>query len=220
MSPRTSSWLPRLAPLLPAEIPVPLARGAPGAGFPWEWGVYSWIEGENPGLGSGTEGLALDLARVVRAIQRVELPDPPASRRGAPLAVQDRMARTALVQLEGTIDVAAATTAWDDALGAPAWSGAPVWLHGDLLPGNLLVRDTRLVGVIDFAIVGVGDPACDLLAAWTVLGAEARELFRREVGVRRRDLGSRSRLGALDGAHRASVLRRDESGVRRRRPAT
>jgi aminoglycoside phosphotransferase (APT) family kinase protein len=176
-------WLPKLAPLLPAEIPVPMARGAPGAGFPWEWGVYRWMEGENPGLRSGTEDLALDLARVVRAIQRVELPDPPASRRGAPLEVQDRMARKALVQLEGTIDVAAATSAWDAALRAPAWSGAPVWLHGDLLPGNVLVRDTRLAGVIDFAIVGVGDPACDMLPAWSVLGGEAREVFRRELGA-------------------------------------
>ncbi|WP_261562052.1 phosphotransferase, partial [Frankia tisae] len=74
-------------------------------------------------------------------------------------------------------------TAWDAALHAPAWQEAPVWIHGDLLPGNLLARDGRLRAVIDFGGLGVGDPACDVMAAWTLLPAEERETFRNVAGV-------------------------------------
>ena len=140
-SKRTSSGCRRLAPLLPAEIPVPLARGAPGAGFPWEWGVYGWIEGENPGLGSGTPGLARDLAPFVRAIQRVEFADPPASRRGAPLAAQDGWLARRSGPAGGAIDVAAAARRGRRAGCARLVRAAPVWLHADLLPGNMFVRD-------------------------------------------------------------------------------
>jgi aminoglycoside phosphotransferase (APT) family kinase protein len=65
----------------------------------------------------------------------------------------------------------------------PDWSGPPVWLHGDLLPGNLLVQDGRLSGVLDFSLVGVGDPACDLIAAWALLASDTREAFRVELTV-------------------------------------
>jgi aminoglycoside phosphotransferase (APT) family kinase protein len=81
------------------------------------------------------------------------------------------------------IDVDAATAAWEDALAAPEWSGAPVWTHGDLLPGNVLVRGGRLAGVIDWGVVGVGDPACDMLAAWSLLSGRTRETFRSALGV-------------------------------------
>lgn len=170
-------WLPALAPLLPVAIPTPLARGRPAAGFPWEWGVYSWLPGENPALGSGGVELALDLARFVRALRAVDTAGAPASRRGRPLATQDERAREALAE------VPEAAEAWEAALALPEWEGRPVWLHADLLPGNMLVRDGRLAAVIDFAVAGVGDPACDLMPAWCVLNAEARELYRGEVGL-------------------------------------
>ena len=170
-------WLPLLAPLLPVAIPVPLARGRPGAGFPWEWGVHSWLPRENPDLGSGGPELALDLARLTRALREIDAMGAPASRRGRPLATQDERARQAL------FEVPEATGAWEAALGVPDWDGPPVWLHADLLPGNLLVRAGRLAGVIDFAVAGVGDPACDLIPAWSVLGGDARHIFRREAGI-------------------------------------
>jgi aminoglycoside phosphotransferase (APT) family kinase protein len=176
-------WLPSLAPLLPVEIPRPLARGAPTAEFPWEWGVYGWLDGMNPGIGGTGQELARDLAAFVRAMRQVALADGPVCRRGKPLATQDEFTRTSLGKLAATIDVGAATAAWESALGVPDWSGPSVWLHADLLPGNLLVREGRLSGVIDFAVAGVGDPACDLIPAWTVLGGEAREVFRREADV-------------------------------------
>jgi aminoglycoside phosphotransferase (APT) family kinase protein len=181
-----STWLPRLAPLLPVEIPVPLATGRPGEGYPWAWGIYPWLEGEHPSADGDVDAMALaaDLAGLLEALRRIDLPEGPPSRRGAPLGeVQDEQARDALRRLDGVIDVAAATAAWDAALAAPAWTGPAVWVHGDLLPGNLLVRDGRLAGVLDWGGVGVGDPACDLVAAWGALAAQARETFRQRLGV-------------------------------------
>jgi aminoglycoside phosphotransferase (APT) family kinase protein len=81
------------------------------------------------------------------------------------------------------IDVDAATAAWETALGAPAWHGPPVWVHGDLLPGNLLVKQGRLSAVIDFGGLGVGDPACDLMIAWGLFSSESRDVFRAALAV-------------------------------------
>jgi aminoglycoside phosphotransferase (APT) family kinase protein len=97
--------------------------------------------------------------------------------------VQDKAARAALAELDGMIDVDTATVAWDAALETPAWSGPPVWIHGDLLSGNLLLRGGRLTGVIDWGGLGVGDPACDLIVAWGLLSPQARDVFRAELRV-------------------------------------
>jgi aminoglycoside phosphotransferase (APT) family kinase protein len=181
-------WLPRLARLLPVSIPVPLARGAPAEGYPWTWGVYPWLEGENPvvdGIGD-VEALTSDLARFVSALHGLDLGGGPPARRGKPLAeVQDEDARAALAELRatGSIDVDAATEAWEQALEVPPWAGPPVWVHGDLLGGNLLVRGGRLTGVIDWSGVGVGDPACDLVPAWDLIPRRLRSAFRAAVGV-------------------------------------
>jgi aminoglycoside phosphotransferase (APT) family kinase protein len=177
--------LPMLAPLLPVAIPVPLAKGAPAEGYPWEWGVYSWLEGENPTLDDNADrdSLARDLAHFVAALHRIDPAGAPPSGRGVPLALRDEETRAALAALEGMIDVDATTAAWEAALETPAWRGRPIWVHGDLLPGNLLVQGGRLTGVIDFSGIGVGDPACDLVVAWGVLPRRARDVFRSELGV-------------------------------------
>jgi aminoglycoside phosphotransferase (APT) family kinase protein len=182
---KDSRWLPLLAPLLPVAIHVPLAKGAPAAGYPWEWGVYSWLAGENPTAEriASPDLLARDAARFVAALQRIDPAGGPPSRRGAPLEIVDEETRAAIAALEGVIDTGAATDAWDTALRARDWSGSPVWVHGDLLPGNLLVHAGRLTGVIDWGVMGVGDPACDLIIAWSLLSAEARNVFRSELDV-------------------------------------
>jgi aminoglycoside phosphotransferase (APT) family kinase protein len=120
-------WLPVLAPLLPAEIPVPLAKGAPADGYPWEWGVYRWLEGENPTVDgiADPESLARDLAHFVAALHRIDLAGGPQAGRGGPLAMRDEPTRAAIAALEGTIDAQAATVAWDAALRAHAWSARP-----------------------------------------------------------------------------------------------
>jgi aminoglycoside phosphotransferase (APT) family kinase protein len=178
-------WLPRLAPLLPVAIPVPLAKGTPAEGYPWDWGVYPWLEGENPTVGriADPSSLTRDVVQFVDTLHRVDLADGPPTRRGAPLEGQDEAARAALVALEGMIDTDAATAAWDEALETPAWAGPPVWIHGDLLPGNLLFESGRLTGVIDWSLLGIGDPACDLIIAWGLLPAEARNVFRAELDI-------------------------------------
>jgi aminoglycoside phosphotransferase (APT) family kinase protein len=178
-------WLPRLAPLLPVAIPVPLGRGEPAEGYPWSWSVYGWLEGENPSVDrlADPQQLATDLAAFIAALQRLDLTDGPQAGRGVPLARRDADTRTAIEALHGTVDTDAVTAVWEASLRAPEWTGAPVWLHSDLAPGNLLIVDGRLSGVIDFAGVGVGDPAGDLPVAWNLLPAEARDVFRRILGV-------------------------------------
>lgn len=178
-------WLPMIAPLLPVAIPVPLAKGRPAEGYPWEWGVYPWLGGENPTVDgiADADSLARDAARFVDALHRIDLTGWPPATRGVTLAMQDDEARPAIAALQGMIDTEAATAAWDAALRTPARSGPPVWVHGDLLPGNLLLQGGRLTGVIDWGGVGVGDPACDLIVAWGLLPPEARNVFRAELGV-------------------------------------
>ena len=182
---REQVWLPRLAPLLPVAIPVPLGKGEPGEGYPWHWSVYGWLNGENPAVDrlDDAGSLATDLAQFVAALRRIDLTGGPSAGRGVPLAERDAPTRTAIDALQGMIDTAAAAAAWDAALQAPAWSGPPLWVHGDLSPGNLLLIDGRLSAVIDFAGVGVGDPACDLIVAWNLLPAETRNVFRAALSV-------------------------------------
>jgi aminoglycoside phosphotransferase (APT) family kinase protein len=182
---RELMWLPRLAPLLPVAIPVVLGTGLPAEGYPLPWAVYRWLEGENPRIGhiADPDGLATDLAAFIAALQRVDLADGPAAYRGGPLATQDAGTRAALADLGGSVDTGAATAAWDAALRVPEWSDPPVWVHADLMPGNVLVRQGRLTAVLDFSCVGVGDPACDLIVGWFLLPAPAREAFRAAVRV-------------------------------------
>jgi aminoglycoside phosphotransferase (APT) family kinase protein len=178
-------WLPRLAPHLPLAIPVPLAMGMPAEGYPWHWSVYRWLKGETASIEriADLRQAATDLARFTAALQRIDPtggppPGPHNSHRGEPLAMRDAQTRAAIASLRGVLDADAVTAAWEAALEAPAWQGPPVWIHGDLQAGNLLVRQGRLSAVIDFGCLGVGDPACDLQVAWNFLSAETRDVFR------------------------------------------
>ncbi|WP_329427102.1 aminoglycoside phosphotransferase family protein [Streptosporangium sp. NBC_01495] len=178
-------WLPRLAPLLPVPVPVPLGKGIPTEDYPLPWSVYRWLDGENPSPGHLTEPgpLARDLAAFVAAFRRIDLPDGPPAYRGGPLATLDAPTRTAIEDLRGMIDTDAATAAWEVALETPGWAGPPVWIHSDLMPGNLLLVRGRLGAVIDFGTAGVGDPACDLIVAWNLLPAGVRDDFRAALRV-------------------------------------
>ncbi|MEU6251566.1 aminoglycoside phosphotransferase family protein [Streptomyces sp. NPDC047043] len=182
-------WLPRLAPLLPTAIPEVLGAGQPAEGYPWQWSVYRWLSGRNPEEGALAEPvqLAEELAAFVAAMRGLDLPGAPAAYRGGPLASLDVSTRAAIEELRGIpqegVDCDALTAVWEDALRAPDWDGPPVWLHADLMPGNLLVRDGRLTSVIDFGCMGVGDPACDLFPAWNLLPVEARAAFRKALDV-------------------------------------
>ncbi|ESW92378.1 aminoglycoside phosphotransferase [Mesorhizobium sp. LSJC269B00] len=182
-------WLPRLAPLLPLPIPVPLAMGEPGEDYPWQWSVYRWIDGETAKTAEIADRpqFAVDLAKFLIALRRIDpAGGPPAGQhnffRGGSLSVYDNQTREALQALEGQIDTQAATAVWDAALAA-TWQGSPVWFHGDVAWGNLLVQNGRLSAVIDFGTSGIGDPSCDLAIAWTFFQGESREAFRAAIDV-------------------------------------
>jgi aminoglycoside phosphotransferase (APT) family kinase protein len=183
-------WLPELAPLLPVAISQPLVKGSPGPGYPWHWSVHSWLDGESVNVERVADpvGLAQDLGGFVTALRRIDTAGGPFAEqdgsRGVPLARRDAATREAIAQLDGVIDSHAVTAAWDAALRAPAWPHPGVWIHGDLLSGNVLVDGRgRLSAVIDFGCMAVGDPACDVMAAWTLFAAEGREAFRCAVAV-------------------------------------
>lgn len=184
---KEAEWLPRLAPQLPLAIPVQLARGRPAEGYPFEWSVYEWLPGEHAnGTIGDLEQAAVDLAAFVQALRRVDVtgadPRPPRSR-GAALAELDELVRKAIAELDDRIDGDAALRSWEESLEAPTWQGAEVWVHGDLLPGNLLFVDGRLSAVIDFGTLNVGDPACDLQPAWNVFAGNSRTRYRAALEV-------------------------------------
>jgi len=177
-------WLPHLAPLLPLPIPAPLARGAPSEFYPWPWSVYGWLHGQPAELDriADLPVFARSLAGFLTALYRIDASGgPPAGQhnfhRGGRLAVYDEQTRAALSALAGRIDADAAADVWAGALAA-RWEQKPVWVHGDIAWGNLLVEDGRLCGVIDFGSSAVGDPACDLAITWTAFSGASRQAFR------------------------------------------
>lgn len=182
---KESTWVPRLAPLLPVPVPLVLGEGVPSDDHPGRWSVACWLDGDNPevdGL-ARPDALARDLAEFVSAFRRIDVAGGPPAYRGGPLAFQDRQTRGAIDELRGSIDTDAATAVWDETMRTPDWPGPPVWVHADLMPGNLLVRDGRLSAVIDLGTTGVGDPACDLIVAWNLLPPRARGIFRAGIGA-------------------------------------
>ncbi|MFF7365015.1 phosphotransferase [Streptomyces sp. NPDC008125] len=190
-------WLPRLAAHLPVPIPAPLAQGGPGDGYPWVWSVCRWLEGEpltrwlGTGRGEQTSGadgspldsneLATDLAQFITALRRVDPAGAPPAYRSEQLAARDTDTRRTIEALRealGEEGREGALAVWRAALSAPAPDGPGVWSHGDLQPGNILIKEGRLGAVIDFGCVGLADPALDLMAAWYLLPATARPRFR------------------------------------------
>jgi aminoglycoside phosphotransferase (APT) family kinase protein len=182
-------WLPVLSSQLPLQIPVPRAQGVPGQGYPFVWSVYRWLEGEPASRDniSDLTALGTSLARFLAGLQQVDPADGPGPGlhnwyRGGTLATYDEMAQSALEALEGHCRTDLAQEAWQAALRS-RWAGPPVWFHGDMAPTNLLVKDGELTAVIDFGTCGVGDPACDVAIAWTLLTGESRAAFRSALSV-------------------------------------
>lgn len=180
-------WLPWLAPQLPVPIPSPVAQGGPGCGYPYPWSVLRWLPGrpatpESVG-DDDLPALAEDVARFLRALHAVDATDgPPTGRhshgRGAPVRIWDEETRAALDRFGPP----GALAVWEEAV-ASRWEAPPVWVHGDVTGSNLLVADGRLSAVIDFGCCAVGDPACDLVMAWTTFDGADREAFRAGVGL-------------------------------------
>ncbi|MFJ2766307.1 aminoglycoside phosphotransferase family protein [Streptomyces sp. NPDC087300] len=184
---KENDWLPRLAPSLPVAVPPVLAKGEPGEGYPYPWSVRGWLTGETAARGhiDDLDQFAVSVAEFLLALQRCDTAGGPEAGehswyRGASLAHYDAETRRCLTALEGRVDTERAAAVWEAALAAE-WDGPPVWFHGDIASGNLLVQDGELTAVIDFGTSGVGDPACDLVIAWGMFDGESREAFRRAV---------------------------------------
>lgn len=197
-------WLPTLAPHLSLQVPEPVARGEPNEAYPCSWAVYRWIAGEPyaDGLVADEQQAATDLAGFVSQLRRIEpyAGAPPAGRK--PLTELDALTRDAIAEAGSGIDGGAVTAAWERAREAPVWEGSPVWIHADLLRPNVLVRGGRVRAVLDFGSAGVGDPAADVIAAWSVFGATGRAAFREGLAVDE-DTWNRARGFAL---HQALLI--------------
>ncbi|MET0134184.1 MAG: aminoglycoside phosphotransferase family protein [Kibdelosporangium sp.] len=193
---REQRWLPRLGPLLPLAVPVPLGEGEPGEGYPFPWSIYEWLPGDRADIDelADPHRTAIELAEFLLALQAIDASAGPppewsngfrgvdlADRRDSPV-VESRM-RARIAQLEAPALRDGATAVWEAALEAPVWDRPPVWIHGDPCTGNILAEDGRLSAVIDFGTLAVGDPACDLIAAWGFLNAGTRHLFRDKLQV-------------------------------------
>ena len=177
------TWLPFFKSRLSLPIPVPVAQGEPTSEYPLPWSVNRWIEGDivtHANIASLNQ-FAEDLAAFLRELEAID-----ASRgvpagiqnfhRGGDLAVYDAETRSVIESLAGQYDRRLLSEIWELAL-ATQYQSAPLWLHGDVAAGNLLVRDGRLCGVIDFGTMGVGDPSSDLVMAWNFFDDESRAVF-------------------------------------------
>ncbi|MEU4552291.1 aminoglycoside phosphotransferase family protein [Micromonospora violae] len=184
---REQEYARSLAAYLPIAVPEPLGLGEPGPGYPGPWTAYRWIAGEpaRPDLIGDPDTFARDLAGVVVALRSIDTGGRTwsGSGRGGPLAALDVDVRSALADSVHLTDTARLAVVWDRCREAPRRDDRDVWIHADLMPGNLLVRDGRLAAVIDLETVNVGDPAVDLMPAWNLLDAGARKTYRRALGV-------------------------------------
>jgi len=170
----------------PLAVPEVYGLGAPTDEYPHPWSVLSWLPGEvmeDSALGDSVAA-AGQLAEFFRFVRDVPVDGafafgPSNNGRGAPLAKRTARFEAALAHLP-EIDSLWARRVWDAAIGADV-ARSPVWLHGDVHPGNVLIRQECLAAVIDWGLSGVGDGACDLLSAWAMFERTPREVFRKAV---------------------------------------
>ncbi|MFJ3221662.1 aminoglycoside phosphotransferase family protein [Kitasatospora sp. NPDC086801] len=181
--------LPLLSPHLPVPIPVPVGVGRPTADYPFPWSVRRWLPGTTVDAAADIDrtALARDLGAFLVALRKAPTERGPVGGRhsgfrGCHPSVYGDDVQHALGVLEDSVDVGACRTVWADALRS-AWPSAPVWFHGDVAVGNLLTRAGQLSAVIDFGTCGIGDPACDLVMAWTYFAGEERQVFRQATGL-------------------------------------
>lgn len=182
---KEQKWLPFLAQHLSYVIPKPIALGKPSENYPFHWSIYQWIPGKNADtlLFDEQARFAYDIACFLKELEAIDPTGGPINNagRGGPPAFYDTEVQAALGQLKDSIDTNAAQKVWQKAITCAAWNKKPVWIHGDFSVGNILVHNGRLAAIIDFGSMGIGDPACDLVIAWTFLTKDARKIFKSEL---------------------------------------
>ncbi|PDY83036.1 aminoglycoside phosphotransferase family protein [Bacillus cereus] len=181
---KENKWLPILSKELSLLISAPIAKGNPSEAYPWPWSINKWIEGETVTKENvcDLDEFAADLGSFLVELQSIDTSNGPIAGahnfyRGGLISVYDKEARTAIENNKDIFDEALLKHLWDLALRS-TWDRKPVWVHGDVAPGNLLVKDGKLSAEIDFGILGVGDPACDAAMAWTFFDENSRSVFK------------------------------------------
>ncbi|EEK78323.1 acetyltransferase [Bacillus cereus] len=181
---KENKWLPLLSKELSLPISSPIAKGNPSEEYPWPWSINKWIEGETVTKENVRDlnEFAADLGSFLVALQSIDASNGPIAGahnfyRGGLISVYDEEARGAIENNKDVFNETVLKHLWDLALQS-TWKRKPVWIHGDVAPGNLLVKDGKLCAVIDFGILGVGDPACDAAMAWTFFDENSRNVFK------------------------------------------
>jgi aminoglycoside phosphotransferase (APT) family kinase protein len=175
------AWLKQLAPHLNTPISVPIFHGQPSENYPWPWLISHFHQGANPDFEHDNEHhqLAIDLSEFLNQFHTMPVIEhAPLSRRGVPLRNLNAQTRKEIAKIGDEFDANALTQLWENLCVLPDWQQLPVWVHGDFLPGNILVHNQKISAVIDFSDVGTGDPACDLVIAWALLKKSSRKNFK------------------------------------------
>lgn len=182
-------WLPQLAENVAIDIATPIALGEPSGIYPWHWSVNKWIEGEAASnhiiLSANT--FANDLGRFLREFEQIKSDGGPTAGghnfyRGGCLSVYSEEMAKALANIIDEDLRELIRTIWEKSLSS-TWSNEPIWVHGDLAQGNILVQDGKLKAVIDFGQLAIGDPACDFVMSWNFFDEESRAVFRKAVDI-------------------------------------
>lgn len=185
------TWLPFLAANLSIQIPTPIAMGIPTNYYPWNWSIYKWLDGQSANNLSSQDLdmdlIALQLANFLNNLHKINTEGAPHAGphnffRGGNLSVYDCETHDAIKALHGVIDESSARDIWKKALSSK-WNLKPVWIHGDLSAGNILIKNKELDAVIDFGGMSIGDPACDLVIAWIFLKNKSREIFKANLNL-------------------------------------
>jgi len=179
-------WLPKLAPRLPLPIPAPLRVGVPALGYPWHWSVLPWFEGEmaeSAQLRDPYEA-ATTLGWFVRELNTPAAEDAPVNQyRGGPLSSRFDVVVERIAELPDEFDRSALLRIWEELRDVPVYEGRPLWVHGDLHPANLIVRDGVLSAVIDFGDLTGGDRSVDIAGGIMLFDPGPLEVFRDAAGV-------------------------------------
>lgn len=180
---KEAKWLPFLSRHLLLPISHPIAQGKPTPYYPFPWSINRYLKGEPLTEISVCDQsrIAEELAAFLRELQRIPTEGAPAAGahnfyRGASPDVYGGQVEDSLRELKSVLPADKIWEIWKQAISS-RWDKPSVWLHGDIAPGNLLVHNGGLCGVIDFGTMGVGDPACDYAMAWTYFNGKSRKIF-------------------------------------------
>lgn len=197
---KENKWLPYLQKHLDYPISKPLVIGKPNHLYPYPWLINQWIEGET--LLSCTNvdktNIAVDLSLALQKLQAIDCQKGPKAGlhnfyRGADLKVYHQETITALNTLSQRLPTDILFNIWQNSI-ATTYCNEAVWVHGDIAPGNILLKENRFYALIDFGILSIGDPACDFAMAWSYFDDKSRPLFLRHLST---DLICRARGWAL-----------------------